>query len=108
MASFQPLVPGILPTEWYISESKAGKGRDLWEMWHIYYTHQHYLYTVLLNSLDEGLLAVNSHKKGLHVSQEGLGSGIKSVCTGGMINHQPAQVWAGWFRRSVVVFALVI
>ena len=65
-ATFQPLVPGILPTDWWLGEKKLGRERNLWEMWHIYYTHQKGQYTVLLNSLADGLLAVNRHEYGLH------------------------------------------
>ena len=39
--SFQPLVPNILPTTWFLDEAKLGKQRDLWEMWHVYFTHNH-------------------------------------------------------------------
>ena len=39
--SFQPLVPNILPTTWFLDEAKLGKERNLWEMWHIYFTHNH-------------------------------------------------------------------
>ena len=67
-ASFHPLVEGILPTHWYLGELRQGKQRNLWEMWHICYTHnsQPWQYTVLLNTVQEGLLAVNRHETGLH------------------------------------------
>ncbi len=68
--SFLPIVKGILPTEWFLSEHKKGRGRDLWEIWHICFTHnsQPAQYTVLLNTPHEGLLAVNRHEDGLHDS----------------------------------------
>ena len=69
-SSFLPIVPDILPTEWFLSENKKGKGRDLWEIWHICFTHysKPAQYTVLLNTPHEGLLAVNRHETGLHDS----------------------------------------
>ncbi len=69
-STFLPIVPGILPTEWFLSENKQGKGRNLWEMWHIYFTHfsNPVQYTVMLNTPHEGLMAVNRHETGLHDS----------------------------------------
>ncbi len=69
-STFLPLVPGILPTKWFLSERKKGKGRNLWEIWHICYTHfsNPTQYTVMLNTPHEGLLAVNRHETGLHDS----------------------------------------
>jgi len=66
--SFLPLVPGILPTEWFEGEKVHGRENSLWEMWHIYYTHNASppQFTVLLNTQYEGLLAVNRHELGLH------------------------------------------
>ena len=39
--SFQPLVPDILPTRWFLEEAQSGRQKELWEMWHIYFTHNH-------------------------------------------------------------------
>lgn len=65
---FQPYVPDILPSKWYLSERAKGGGRerDLWDMWHIYFSNQHGQFTVMLNTLSSGLLAVNRHEAGLH------------------------------------------
>lgn len=63
---FLPVVEGILPTDWFLSERKAGKERTLWEQWHIYYTHMRRQYTVMMNPGRRGLLAVNRHERGLH------------------------------------------
>ena len=66
--SFAPLVPGILPSQWFLGERAKGREKSLWEMWHIYYTHSQTppQFTVILNSQYEGLLAVNRHELGLH------------------------------------------
>ena len=51
--TFPPLVPDILPTQWFLWEKKKGKERipNLWDIWHIYYTHYSdpVQYVVLLN-----------------------------------------------------------
>lgn len=65
-ADFLPVVEGILPTDWFLSERRVGKERTLWEQWHIYYTHMKHQYTVMLNPGRRGLLAVNRHERGLH------------------------------------------
>lgn len=72
-AGFEPLVPGILPTKWFVGEKRFGRERHLWEMWHIYYTNANSQYTVMLNSLDHGLLAINRHELGLHDGRAGTG-----------------------------------
>lgn len=64
--TFLPVVRGILPTEWFLSERNKGKERTLWEQWHIYYTNMVKQYTVMLNPGRRGLLAVNRHEMGLH------------------------------------------
>jgi hypothetical protein len=74
LANFQPLVPGILPTVWFQGEQRFGRERHLWEMWHIFFTNENSLYTVMLNSLDRGLLAVNRHEPGLHDGRSGIGA----------------------------------
>ena len=68
LPSFSPTVPGILPTQWYEGEKRKGREKSLWEMWHIYFTHnsQPPQFSVILNSQYEGLLGVNRHELGLH------------------------------------------
>ena len=67
-STFLPLVPKILPSQWFLGELQEGRERNLWEMWHICFSHYHQpaLYTVMLNTAQEGLLAVNRHEAGLH------------------------------------------
>ncbi len=78
--SFEPLVPGILPTEWFLGEKQKHRERQLWEMWHIKYTHTSRppQYNLLLNNLHEGLLAVNRHESGLH--DQGRGVPTEPLC----------------------------
>ena len=71
---FRPLVPGILPTQWYLGERKRGRERALWEMWHIYYSHnsQPPQFTVMANTREDGYFAINRHEKGLHDTGNGI------------------------------------
>ena len=68
LPTFSPIVPGILPTFWYEGEKKKGREKSLWEMWHIFFTHNSHppQFSVILNSQYEGLLGVNRHELGLH------------------------------------------
>ena len=76
-----PLVDGILPTDWFISERRAGRERTLWEQWHIYYTTSRRQYTVLANpGPHAGLLAVNRHERGLHDGSVVVGA-TQQLCT---------------------------
>jgi len=81
-SSFVPLVDGILPTEWFVSERRGGRERTLWEQWHIYYaTALRRQYTVLANpGPGAGLLAVNRHEKGLHDGNVVVGA-TQALCT---------------------------
>jgi len=81
-SSFVPLVDGILPTEWFVSERQAGRERTLWEQWHIYFTTTlQRQYTVLANPGPRaGLLAVNRHEKGLHDGNVVVGA-TQALCT---------------------------
>jgi hypothetical protein len=78
--TFVPNVPDILPSQWFLSEKSKGKERNLWDMWHIYFTHHHKQFTVMLNTLSSGLLAVNRHEAGLHDSDNAVGPREK-LCT---------------------------
>ena len=64
--TFQPVVEGILPSKWYLSEKLKNNERTLWEQWHIYFAHARGQYTIMLNPFRRGLLAVNRHEFGLH------------------------------------------
>jgi len=76
-----PIVDGLLPTEWFLSERRAGRERTLWEQWHIYYTTARRQYTVLANTGPRaGLLAVNRHEKGLHDGNVVVGA-TQALCT---------------------------
>ncbi|CAD5124659.1 unnamed protein product [Dimorphilus gyrociliatus] len=73
---YEPQVSGVLPSQWWKGEQKKGKERDLWEMWHIAFAHEAKQFTVLLNTHQEGLLAVNRREVGLHDS----GGQVESLC----------------------------
>jgi len=80
-STFVPVVDGILPTDWFLSERRAGRERTLWEQWHIYFTTTvRRQYTVLANPGPRaGLLAVNRHEKGLHDGNVVVGA-TQSLC----------------------------
>ncbi len=74
--TFEPIVSGILNSDWYIEYKKEGQERNAWDMWHIYFTHHNVpsQYTMMLNSIDEGLLTVTRNEKG--TSHPGKSAGI--------------------------------
>ena len=80
--NFEPLVLDILPSQWFGQHKAEGKERNLWEMWHIYYTHNSIppQYTLLLNSVHEGLLAINRNERGLHDPGEDAGIPKEPLC----------------------------
>lgn len=66
---FDPIVSEIVVSRWYRGEKRSGKHRNLWTMWHIYFTHNSLppQYTLYLNSKQEtGLLAIHNRERGLH------------------------------------------
>ena len=101
-ASFLPLVEGILPTSWFLSERRAAPGREraLWEQWHLHYTHARGQYTLLANPPSRhGLLAVNRHEPGLHDGQRGVVGATRPLCdspaacgVGGALPSDPVRV----------------
>jgi len=89
-----PLVDGILPTDWFVSERLGGRERTLWEQWHIYFTVVRRQYTVLANpGPGAGLLAVNRHEKGLHDGNVVVGA-TQALCTSwtSRLDHLPPDV----------------
>lgn len=100
---FRPLVPGLIPTKWYVKQEAK---RSMWTMWHIRYAHERRLFTVYANLDDSKTLAANWREAGLHFGKTGnvrrassvsgkkdfelLRDGGKSRQTGGRFEY-PAQ-----------------
>lgn len=66
--SFQPLVPGLLPTTWYQQLNKAGKRDSMWTMWHIYYAYSKKEWSLYLNLPGDKGMSINWRENGLHYS----------------------------------------
>ncbi|KAK3092314.1 hypothetical protein FSP39_001187 [Pinctada imbricata] len=64
--TFQPLVPGIIPNEWYNISIKIGTTENMWTMWHIHYTHYNNQFTLFLNFPDKMGLTSHWQEAGLH------------------------------------------
>lgn len=67
---FDPFVPGILPTQWYMEHIKSGRTEDMWEMWHIYYAYNHNESTLYPNLLNCEGLTLNWKEFGLHFKEK--------------------------------------
>lgn len=63
---FQPLVKGLVPSEWYETFLKQGRADSMWTMWHIYFANRAPLYTVYANLPNSATLAANWMEAGLH------------------------------------------
>lgn len=64
--SFQPLVPGILPSQWWQVFQKQGKTDGMWSMWHIYHAWNNKLWTLYPNFEDSRGLTISWKEAGLH------------------------------------------
>nr|XP_022312737.1 uncharacterized protein LOC111117800 [Crassostrea virginica] len=64
--TFQPLVPGILPTQWWQVFQKQGKVDGMWSMWHIYHAWNNKLWTLYPNLPDSRGLTISWREAGLH------------------------------------------
>lgn len=64
--TFQPLVPGILPSQWWTIFQKQGKTEGMWSMWHIYYAWNNKLWTLYPNLADSRGLTISWKEAGLH------------------------------------------
>lgn len=64
--SFQPLVPGILPSQWWQVFQKQGKTDGMWSMWHIYHAWNNKLWTLYPNLEDSRGLTISWKEAGLH------------------------------------------
>ncbi|XP_071138986.1 uncharacterized protein [Mytilus edulis] len=67
--SFQPYVPGILPTGWYKTFLKQGKTDSMWTMWHIFYAYSKKERTLYPNFPKNAGMTINWKEKGLHFAK---------------------------------------
>lgn len=61
-------VPGILPWHWYKIEKAKGRAETVWSMWFTRFTYKSLpqLYTILPNTGEDNMFAVNRQPMGLH------------------------------------------
>lgn len=64
--NFKPLVPGILPTQWYQIFLKRGKTDGMWTMWHIYYAYSKKERTLYPNFPNKQGMTINWKESGIH------------------------------------------
>ncbi|XP_061190677.1 uncharacterized protein LOC133198655 [Saccostrea echinata] len=68
--TFQPLVPGILPTQWWKIFQQRGKTEGMWSMWYIYHAWNNKLWTLYPNLRNSQGLTINWKESGLHYKQK--------------------------------------
>jgi hypothetical protein len=72
---FRPYIPDTVLDSWYRKFEKQGRRFSMWEMYLIYYNHEHKLYTVYSNLLEftgkkDVLLDSNRREIGLHATRD--------------------------------------
>ncbi len=89
--SFEPFVDSIFNSDWYLEHKQDGREREVWDLWHIYFTHHSSppQYTMFLNTIHEGLLTVSRNEKGLSDPGKGAGIPTEPIC----------ERWKFWYVK---------